>query len=58
MVRSSAASTSRRPHEGAAQVARGLSGKLGLSLVFVRVVDEGSADEKVDAIAERLDRLD
>lgn len=42
---------------GAAQVARGLSGKLGLDLVFVRVVDEGLPDEKIDAIAERLERL-
>jgi nucleotide-binding universal stress UspA family protein len=42
---------------GAAQVARDLSGKLGLGLVFVRVVDEGLPDEKIDAIAERLERL-
>ena len=42
---------------GAAQVARGLSGKLGLGLVFVRVVDEGLPDEKINAIAERLERL-
>ena len=39
---------------GAARVARGLSRTLGLSLVFVRVVDEGSAGERIDAIAERL----
>ena len=57
MVRSSAESTSRRRRRAAARVARDLSGKLGLSLVFVRVVDEGSADEKIDAIAERLERL-
>jgi nucleotide-binding universal stress UspA family protein len=42
---------------GAAQVARGLCGKLGLGLVFVRVVDEGLPNEKIDAIAERLERL-
>ena len=42
---------------GAAQVARGLSGKLGLGLVFVRVVDEGLPDEQINAIAERLERL-
>lgn len=40
--------------QGAARVARGLSRRLGLSLLFVRVVDEGSADEKIDAIADRL----
>ena len=43
--------------QGAARVARGLSAKLGLSLLFVRVVDEGSAGEKIDAIAERLEGL-
>ena len=43
--------------KGAARVARALSGKLGLRLVFVRVVDPGSADAKVSAIAERLERL-
>jgi len=42
---------------GAARVARGLSGKLGVSLLFVGVVDEGSADEKVNAIAARLECL-
>ena len=42
---------------GAARVARGLSGKLGLRLVFVRVVDEASADENTGATAERLERL-
>ena len=42
---------------GAARVARGLSSKLGLSLVFVRVIDEGSTDEKINATAERLGRL-
>ena len=43
--------------QGAARVARDLSGKLGLSLLFVRVVDEGSAGEKIDAIAERLEGM-
>jgi len=43
--------------QGAARVARRLSRKLGLSLVFVRVVDDGRADEKIDAIAERLGLL-
>jgi nucleotide-binding universal stress UspA family protein len=42
---------------GAARVARGLSRKLGLRLVFVHVVDEASADETRDAIAERLEGL-
>jgi nucleotide-binding universal stress UspA family protein len=42
---------------GAAQVARGLSGKLGLGLVFVRVIDEGLPDEKINTIAQRLERL-
>lgn len=43
--------------KGAARVARGLSSKLGLRLVFVRVVEAGSAGEKISAIAERLERL-
>ena len=43
--------------KGAARVARGLSSKLGLRLVFVRVVEPGSADTKISAIAERLERL-
>lgn len=42
---------------GAAQVAHGLSRKLGLKLVFVSVVDESSTDETREAIAERLARL-
>jgi nucleotide-binding universal stress UspA family protein len=42
---------------GAARVARGLSSKLGLRLVFVRVVDPGSSDQEITAIAERLERL-
>ena len=40
----------------AARVARGLSSKLGLRPVFVHAVDPGSADEKISAIAERLER--
>ena len=43
--------------KGAARVARGLSGKLGLGLVFVRVVEDGSPQENVSAIAERLGRV-
>lgn len=42
--------------KGAARVARGLSSKLGLGLVFLRVVDSGLSKEKVSAIAERLER--
>jgi nucleotide-binding universal stress UspA family protein len=41
----------------AARVARGLSSRLGLRLVFVRVVDPGSADEQISTPAERLERL-
>jgi nucleotide-binding universal stress UspA family protein len=43
--------------KGAARVARGLSSKLGLRLVFVRVVEPGCAEEHISAIAERLQRL-
>lgn len=43
--------------KGAARVARGLSAQLGLRLVFVRVVEAGSANEQISAIAERLERL-
>jgi nucleotide-binding universal stress UspA family protein len=39
---------------GAARVARALSIQLGLRLVFVRVVEPGSAREKVSAIAKWL----
>jgi nucleotide-binding universal stress UspA family protein len=42
---------------GAARVARRLSKKLGLGLVFVRIVEDGSPPEKVSAIAERLERV-
>lgn len=41
----------------AARVARGLSSKLGLRVVFVHVVKAGSTDEKISAIAERLQHL-
>jgi nucleotide-binding universal stress UspA family protein len=43
--------------KGAARVARGLSSKLGLGLVFVRVIEDGSPPEKVSAISERLERI-
>jgi nucleotide-binding universal stress UspA family protein len=42
--------------KGAARVARGLSSKLGLGLVFLRVVDSGASKEKLSAITERLER--
>ena len=42
---------------GAAVVARRLSRKLGLSLVFVRVVDEGTSRETLEAAAENLELL-
>jgi nucleotide-binding universal stress UspA family protein len=41
----------------AARVARGLSRELGLTLVFVRVVDEGSGQEKFGAAADTLKRV-
>jgi nucleotide-binding universal stress UspA family protein len=40
---------------GAAAVARGLSRKLGLRLVFVRVVDEGTSRERFEAAADSLE---
>lgn len=43
--------------KGAARVARGLSSKLGLGLVFVRVIENGSPQEKVSTITERLERV-
>lgn len=43
--------------KGAARVARTLAGKLGLALVFVRVVEPDAPDAKVSALAERLGRL-
>jgi nucleotide-binding universal stress UspA family protein len=43
--------------KGAARVARGLSAQLGTKLVFVRVVDGGSADEEISAATARLQEL-
>jgi nucleotide-binding universal stress UspA family protein len=43
--------------KGAARIARGLSARLGLRLVFVHVAEDGSSDEKISAIATRLHRL-
>ena len=43
--------------KGAARVARGLSSKLGLGLVFLRVVENGASKEKVGAITKRLERV-
>jgi nucleotide-binding universal stress UspA family protein len=42
---------------GAARVARDLSTLLRRRLVFVRVVERGTSDEEIDAVAERLRRL-
>jgi nucleotide-binding universal stress UspA family protein len=43
--------------KGAARVARGLSAQLGSRLVFVRVVDDGSPDGEMTAVAARLQQL-
>ena len=43
--------------KGAARVARELSARLRLRLVFVRVVEDGAHDEKIAAIAARLHHL-
>ena len=43
--------------KGAARVARELGSKLGLRLVFVRVVAAGTAGDKINAIAQRLQHL-
>src|SRR5438309_3213763 len=43
--------------KGAARVARGLSSKLGLGLVFLSVVEDDAHEPKVSAIAERLERM-
>jgi nucleotide-binding universal stress UspA family protein len=43
--------------KGAARVARELSAQLGSRLVFVRVLDNGSSEEKISAVAERLHHL-
>jgi nucleotide-binding universal stress UspA family protein len=42
---------------GAARVARGLGAQLGAPLVFVRVVDDGSPDGEISAVAARLKQL-
>ena len=43
--------------KGAARVARALSSKLGHSLVFVRVVENGAPKKEIGAVAERLESL-
>jgi nucleotide-binding universal stress UspA family protein len=43
--------------KGAARVARRLSAQLGSRLVFVRVVDDGSSDGEISAVAARLHQL-
>jgi nucleotide-binding universal stress UspA family protein len=42
---------------GAARVARALASMLGRRLVFVRVVEPGSPENEIDAVAQRLRRL-
>ena len=42
---------------GAARVARSLSSRLGLRLVFVGIVERGSPDDAIGAVAERLEGL-
>ena len=43
--------------KGAARVARALGSKLGRGVIFVRVVEPGAQEARVDAIGERLERL-
>ena len=43
--------------KGAARVARELSARLGLRLVFVRVVERGAGDDKIGVVAARLHHL-
>jgi nucleotide-binding universal stress UspA family protein len=43
--------------KGAARVARALSSKLGLHVIFVRALDRNAADTDLNTIAERLERL-
>jgi nucleotide-binding universal stress UspA family protein len=43
--------------KGAARVARALASKLGLGLVFVRVVERDAPEAEISAVAERLERL-
>ena len=45
------------PAKGAVRVARALSATLGRRLVLVRVVEPGSPEQEIDAIAERLRQL-
>jgi nucleotide-binding universal stress UspA family protein len=43
--------------KGAARVARELSARLGLRLVFVRVVERGAGDDEIGVVAARLHHL-
>jgi nucleotide-binding universal stress UspA family protein len=43
--------------KGAARVARDLSAQLGLSLMFVRVIEAASPDDAIGAVAQRLQQL-
>jgi nucleotide-binding universal stress UspA family protein len=43
--------------KGAARVARALSSKLGLRVIFVRAIDRKAAATDVTTVAERLERL-
>jgi nucleotide-binding universal stress UspA family protein len=43
--------------KGVARVARELSAKLGLPLMFVRVIEAASPDDAIGAVAQRLQRL-
>lgn len=43
--------------KGAARVARTLSSEIGLDVLFVRIVEPDAPDAKVNAMAERLQRL-
>jgi nucleotide-binding universal stress UspA family protein len=44
--------------KGAARVARGLSSKLGLGLVFVRLVEDGSLQQKVKQVHDEVTEVD
>ena len=43
--------------KGAARFARALSALLGRRLLFVHVFERGSSEERIGAVAERLQRL-
>ena len=43
--------------KGAARIARGLSSKLGLGLVFLSVVEDDAREPRISATAERLERM-